>query len=290
MNNYFTYRLLKYQYSAILGETFNIGLLLSLPNQESYFIYPKRLHRLKNIYPDVEELHILYYLKGFKERIDKINKLDKGGLVFTNGEEDYLTKVSSELIANDDSALQFGKILKSTLYTEDINKIIEHLHNKYFFPYEKIGEDIPKNDEEYLLKTVKDQLKSKNDDIYTEFFSNKPSKTISNKRTSLEVKLYWKNGATHLIQPIGFDLERPHSIDNKANRFFGKFFLLKDALEKENATVDAIVSRPRDKKLFSAYDKALDILQEAPCEIFEEVQLAEYTERMIKELESHLDM
>ena len=71
----FTYALLQYHHSQVLGEVLNIGLVVYFPDHNKLdFIYPNKLIRLKFAYPDVPEKTIKSYFKYFQSRVDELNK------------------------------------------------------------------------------------------------------------------------------------------------------------------------------------------------------------------------
>ncbi len=288
MEKYFTYRLLRYRYSAVLDEIFNIGLLVTIPGVESQFLFPNNLKRIKEIYPETDEKHLKYYLDTFKKLTLNFNQSNRIELFFKEDPKKYIQQLSNYLITPDDSSLYFGKIQTCLVYTPNTDKIVSQLFEEYFFPYEKPIDKRILNDEKYLQKAIRDNIKKVNGAIYRKHFQNLEPIKISNNQTHLKFDLYWPNNTTHFVQPIGFDLKKADSIDNKANRFFGKFFQLEEAAKQENAQFDAIVSRPKDRKLFKTYDSALQILEKAPCTVYEEEKLTTYVDQVITGIEEHL--
>ncbi|AFM05408.1 hypothetical protein Fleli_3068 [Bernardetia litoralis DSM 6794] len=268
MNNFFTYSLLKYRYSAVLGEVFNIGLLVHFPNQEIAFLYPNKLNRLKGIYPNFLENNI----KNTLQNIDRF--VTEHGFYL----KDFpFHSIFSEIIVSDDSALFFDDCSTSLLYINDREKIKQQLYKKYFFPYEEYkSNSIKRITEREVIKNVKESIKNTNPLVYERYFKNLEKKEISNSATSMSIDLYWKNGATHLIKPISFDLLKAESIDNKANRFFGKFIQFQEQAEKESYIFDVFVTKPKRGALYKQYDKALQILEKAPIQLMEEEEIESY--------------
>ncbi|NJO02846.1 MAG: DUF3037 domain-containing protein [Bacteroidia bacterium] len=171
--------MLSFEYSAVLGEIFNIGLLLVFPDREVHFLYPKRLHRLREVYPDFGEQFIKENLKGFKRGVDKWNKAQAQQPIVVKDLDEYALKVRNHLLVPDDSSLQFGPFIKGVLYTPDREKIVNHLYHQYFFPYQRKHTAKPRHDEEYLTKTLKTRLQNQPEQIYEQYFQNLLPKEIS---------------------------------------------------------------------------------------------------------------
>ena len=285
MNEHFIYSVLKYQYSQVLGEVLNVGLLAFFAD-EWRFIYPQKLTRLKELYPDVEENHIKTYLQSFEKHSQKLSDRLQQEIDFEQFSiSDFEQKIKQEFLIKDDSALQFSEAKTSVKYSNNIDKISQNLYQKYFFPYDISQEK--RKDEEFILKELKILLKE-NQGIYNKYFQNQESKKISNEKTTLKVDLHWKNGQTHLVQPLNFDLKKETSIDNKANRYFGKLIQLQSEIEKGQYIIDIPLAKPSEKRLFKYYDRATRILSDAPAtNLIEEDKLQDYAEDTIRQLILH---
>lgn len=289
MSKHFKYSLLKYEYSQALGEVLNVGLLLFFPN-EWRFIYPKKLTRLKDFYPDVEEEHLKIYLDAFEKQAHQLNqKIQSNEIPFEEGFslDNFMEKVYAEFLPYDSSALYFSKARTSVLYSENRDKIAENLYEEYFFPYE-FANDRNQKDESMILRAIRNYIKEIGKDIFEHHFRNQEAKQISNNKTSLTIDLHWKNGKTHLVHPISLDLKRDSSIDRKANQYFGKFIQLRDEIQKGDYVLDIPVARPAEQRLFKDYDKALYILEDVEFgNVIEEENLKNYAQKAVNELASH---
>lgn len=288
MNNYFAYTILKYKYSQILGEIINVGLLVIFAD-EVRFIYPPQLKRLRDFYPEVEEHHIKNYLTGFEQYANSIsNNLKQKPLEFEESDfKTFAQKKVAEFLVKDDSALQFSELHYSVRYIPSNKKIVENLFEKFFFPYLDKQEESGKN-EEYIIKTIRNNIKEIQPAIFEKYFNHQLPKSIENDKTSLTFDLHWQNGQTHLIKPISFDLKQGSSIDNKANRYFGKFWQLNEEISTQNYVLDIPLIKPSQKILFKEYDKAVRILEDiSQLNLIEEEKLPEYTQKTIEALLAH---
>lgn len=282
----FQYALLQYHHSQLLGEVLNIGLVAYFPEHKRLeFIFPEKLIRLRYAYPEVPEKTIKSYFRYFQERIATLNKspnifYDKN---MENGLQQFLER---EFLAPDASSLQFGNYRNSVLYTPDIQKISDQLHNLYFSVFKIQDSNIKKIDESVLLRKYKKQLSkifTKNsslnnaNNLYFDY-SIKP-----NSGASVKFDVAWKeHGNTHLVKPVSFDLQRPESIQRKAWQYFGQFEDLHDLAVNNDYLFDVILAKPKSKDLIKPYDNAIRLLSKPErVNLIELDKLQEYSQLTI---------
>jgi hypothetical protein len=96
----------------------------------------------------------------------------------------------------------------------------------------------------------------------------------------------WKNGTTHLIKPISFDLKEERDIQIKSIQYFGYLDLLEEYAKKNEFKFDLLLCKPQDEKLLRSYENAIEIINKskAPKEIFTEERLIEYSDYTANEL------
>ena len=69
----YTYSILKYQHSALLGESLNIGVLIYFPFEDKFvFKYSRNLSRVKAVYEVVSEKTIKHYLFQIENSIKNL--------------------------------------------------------------------------------------------------------------------------------------------------------------------------------------------------------------------------
>ena len=259
----FTYALLQYHHSQILGEVLNIGLIAYFPHEQRLeFIYPEKLIRLKYAYPNVPEKTIKSYFRYFKERIDNLNL--NPDLFLEKDLEIGLQKfLEKEFLAPDASALQFGNFRTSVLYTPDIVKITDQLYNLYFSVFQVQGSNHKRVDESVLLRRYKKYL--------GDFLNEGTLSTAKNvfldyaiepqSNAPVKFDIAWKSDTNlHLVKPVSFDLLRPESIQRKAWQYFGQFEDLEDFATRNDYLFDVILAKPKSNKLSKSYDNAIRLL------------------------------
>lgn len=280
----YTYSLLQYVHSQVLGEVVNIGLLCIFPDQQQViFRSAENLSRPKGLYPNFPESLIRVYLKGFEQKSREINRqwpLFSDALA----SKSPATFIQEEFLYKDDSALQFSEPKTGVTYSADCNVIATHLYDQYLGKYQQKTVAPVRHNEDYILRSYKRLLQGQDSEI-VKFL--KTDYVISEK-VNLKFDLAWQNGSLHLVKPLSFDLATPQEIQAKSVVYLGYLTVLEEVAQKKNYTFDFLITRPQlpQPDLKNAYQNAIGILQEgkAPKAIIEENQLAAYTEKTIAEI------
>jgi hypothetical protein len=104
MTSPFTYSILQYRHSLILGEAINVGVLFQFHVEEKLEFISGNAHRLKLIYPDFDQTVCNYLIKGISKKI----KDENNSLFFDFNSNSNLKKyISSNLLPEDSTVLQF---------------------------------------------------------------------------------------------------------------------------------------------------------------------------------------
>jgi hypothetical protein len=283
----FTYGLLQYHHSQLLGEVLNIGLIVYFPQQHRLeFIYPEKLLRLRYAYPNIPEKTIKSYFKYFQKRIEDFNAQPS----FFNKydlEKSLQSFLENEFLPSDSSALQFGNYRTSVLYTDNLSHIRNQLYNLYFSVF-KI-QDNTKNrvDESVLLKQYKKLLKKfgKVDFPSTNIPNFQLDYAIEQKDSApIKFDVAWKESQNlHLVKAVSFDLLRADSIQRKAYQYVGQFYDLKEYAATNDLLFDLILAKPKNHTLFKAYDQALSALEKTGnINLIDQAGLASYSEKTVQ--------
>lgn len=262
----FTYSLLKYRHSQVLGEVLNIGLLVYFPlNNQLRFIYPEKLIRLRFAYPNVPVKTIKSYFRYFEQHTSELNEVPD--LFHTyNLKDSFENFIRNEFLPSDSSVLQFDQPKNSVLYTTDIDYICNQLYNLYFSVFEHQDNSLVKINEKVLLKQYKKliELHSVGDDPFypLDLPKLKYDFVIEPSRDSkLKFEIAWQSKTDlHLVKPVSFDLVKPESIMKKAYQYWGQFTDLQDYASNHNYVFDVILAKPASKQLFKSYDNAVRVL------------------------------
>ncbi len=279
MNSIFQYCPLQYHYNSASGEVLNVALLVLFPDQQKLaFVYPEKLTRLRAAYPNsIAERTIKAFFKGIASKVDALNRQPE---IFNDYSNRILDFINDEILVRDASALQFGEIKTSILYTEDLTKIIKQLEVLYLSAYEVEEVSYKKHTEEYLIKEYRNKIKLGDDQIFTR------RKIEENKQIGeYTFPFAWQNGTYNIVSPVSLDLKLPESIIKKATLNFGKFTLLQGYADEHKARFDILLAEPKLKGLASKYDEAVKILEQVPCvKLWDESQLDEYSQKTLDTL------
>ena len=262
----YTYCLLQYHHSQLLGEVLNIGLIVYFPHVKHLsFIFPEKLIRLRFAYPDVPEKTIRAYFKYFEKRVQELNQNPE---IFADYDLSKSLKlfVNNEFLPEDSSALQFGNFRTSVLYTPNVEHIRNQLYNLYFSVFQQHDNGNQKVDEVILLNKYKSFLKAYSNDGEAFKYNNRFSYDYAiepNKNSKLTFDVAWKGQHDwHLVKPVSFDLLRQDTINKKAYQYYGQFTDLQSYAENEHYVFDVILAKPKSKSLFNAYDNAIRLLEQ----------------------------
>lgn len=96
----------------------------------------------------------------------------------------------------------------------------------------------------------------------------------------------WQNGKKQVAAPISFDYQNKDDIIEKANKWIGRLYNLRQA---EDFAMTGIVAAPQRPELLNAFRDALEMLREAPKvrELVEEAQLEHFIPKIERDLEAH---
>lgn len=272
MKNEFKFSVLKYVHSRVLQEELIVGVLFYFPHKSRFeFKFPEKLGRLKGLYTNFSESLIKSYLKTFDEKAKEINKY-----YISQNIDNLDSFIEKEFLLKDSTALEFSKTKAGFLYTENLEQITNDILSIYLSNYFSEQKTTERHNERFLLKKIKDNFISFN--INPEKYLIK-DKIIEAENGYVKVEYAWQNGSTNLIKPISFDFSDPSQINKTALLNYGYLNFLKNKAQEDNLRFDLFVSRPIEKGLFQAYEKALKVLDstETPKKIIEEDCIEKYT-------------
>lgn len=281
MEKSYTYSLLKYKHSALLGESMNIGVFVYFDSDDSFhFIFNNRLTRLKSIYQNFPEKTIKNYLREINSRVTVVNKkIDK--LLLLEIENSFDSFLSNYFLPIDGSALQFDGAIKNFQYSKTNKEIITHLNSIYLFEPSEI-----KIDKEYEL--AKDFYRKVRKHVNEAGQSNRPNfykdyKVQNKTGVEFNFKFAWKNGSLNLVKPLNFDLSEPRYIANKAHLTYGLLIDLHDVAINNNLKYDLLLGIPTKKELFKEYDHSKKLLSQLDrIQLIEEDAIDVYAQELIE--------
>jgi len=264
------YSVLQYQHSQLLNEAVNVALLVYFPADKHIEFVLGNVNRIKALYPEFSPSFFQKFIKIIQSRVEFLQAKIPNEI---SSFDDFIHR---NILATDATVLQFSKTSSAAIANLSIESIVENYAN-LFLPDRNADKGLPiRHNEQYLVNKIKKS-----------FFANKDVQRKVRTENSFEYNglhfkfdLGWQNGSFNLIKTLSFDLLDESSIQNKAVTQFGNLTLLKNKAEDENLRFDLIVSKPQPPRLYKAYDKALDVLEQikVPKKVIEEKQITVYTE------------
>jgi len=261
--NKFEISILKYRHSYHLGEELNIGVLIySSSIKKLIFIYPPKLQRLSNVYPDISLSQIKSFLKDFDKLVEGYNKAlisntssNQNTLYDLNSSKfsELNSIISSKLLPIDSSAFYFTKAKKGT--TVELRKYVEYQRQELLQLYSSRLSRERKN-EEYVNNKIESFVNKE-----PVLKKNITSVVLKSEHFEEQYKYCWKNHHNNIITPVSFDYTNPASIDEKAWKIHGKLESFKSVVEQSDYKFDLIVTSPKSKDLFKKYENALKFLE-----------------------------
>lgn len=276
MSQRFTYSILQYKHSQILNETVNIGILFFFPESKDFYFTKGDTSRVKCIYQDIDSTLIDRALSSIYKKVEANKEFDTNSLFRSDlFPKDFSNKLT-ELLIPDSSSIQFSKPYTAALnYTE--YKSVAQKFSDLLLP--KIDKNLDHSTlrEPYIIKRFVEKIKSRNIVVDAHL---RRDHVVRDQGVEVKFDVSWKNGATHLLRPISFDLKKREEITIKSANNFGRLTLLGDAAKFYDYTFDLLLIKPRNEQFLEAYDDAKKILNKinAPKSIIEEENVDAYAD------------
>jgi hypothetical protein len=252
----FAYTALRYRPSYLLGEEVNIALLFHFFEEDKVsFIYPKHLSRIAAFYPPADLAMLRKCLRGIERKLE-------GASGLLSSQESL-----GRLLLPDASNLYFEPLRQGRYQSAD--DLIAHYRELYFGHYRKEDASVRK-DEQYIQSVFERSLPA------TDACERDYVLETSRQKTVFEFA--WRQDGLFLAKCIGFDLQREASIQQKALRWLGEFSLLQRY--GPEATMLALLSKPRHAHLHASYRQALQVLRDAPVRLVEEPEIASLAQQV----------
>lgn len=278
-DNYYTYCLLKYKHSPFLDESVNIGVLIYFVDSQRFsFKYSKNLSRIKSIYNNVPEKTIKEYLRQIHNRLLKYQSNNED--IFPLNDSNLKEFLHHNILPIDATVLQFSTF-KTDVLDIDESIIEDIIFEQYFI--EDIKTSNNQSQEPKIISHLYSELKKSG--FYEVVNKSRVQKDFNVKTNTgnFNFDFAWKNGVWNLVKPVGFDLKTGDGIIQKARNNLGEFTDLESEVKAQYKCA-IIVGKPSDRKLYSNYSKALDILHKLPktIKVLEENDLKQYSREVVE--------
>lgn len=285
MSTFFKYSILRYVHSAVLGEVLNVGILFFFPEKNHIaFKHPAHLGRIRGVYDgDFSENLVGNILKGLSKKVEQMNKTLQNNIPQL-AYSDIDNFINHNLLLEDSTVLQFDNA--QTAFSDvAIEVTIKEYYYLLFSHYHDNKTLTIKHNEEFISKKFQNYL-SKKDQNYLNFISKNVELNVPDLPDGkFNFEFTWNNHVQHLVKPVSFDLTDSKNITQKAAAYFGYLSCIAPILSDKK--IDLLLTRPQDKDLFSAYDKAIRLLDNVVLkkELIEQEELEKYADIVLSEAE-----
>lgn len=274
----YAFSVLRYVHDILAGEFINVGVVLYAPQAKFLSaVCTSKYGRLSKMFSDVNSSHFRKSARFIQSRLEEEGERLIKELPFENPPTG-LKEITSKILPIDDSSLQFSP--EGYGVTEDPQKTLEHIYNRYVEKYYERHEKHSRSDDE-VWRVFKKTFEEKR--IIKHL---KPHQIIGT-NYEYEFKHCWKNQIWHANQPISFDLTESDMIVDKAHVWIGRIESLVDGGEKFKLNV--LLGKPADEKLKSSFSKAQNILNKMQCEheFIDEDKAEDFAEFLRTEIGAH---
>lgn len=281
----FSYSVLEYVHSDLLGESLNIGILFHFTeSRKLIFRQPTNFSRLRCAYGrSFSSSSVGAVLKGISTQVAKINKDKPLGLDSLFRTEGY-DFILDRLLLTDATVLRFKEWRTAVQYADAIT-VADNYYELYFKHYNEDQDDIVRRDEEFIAKDIKRLLYQRNSN-YANFIKRDvqiAAPKLPDGHFAFDFS--WQNEVLHYVKPIGFDLQEQKNINQKAAAYFGYLSAISD--EVGSSKIDILITRPQKRILWEAYDKAIALIDSVGIskKFVEQGDFEEYADDIIDHLE-----
>lgn len=273
----YTFVVLRYVHDMMTGEFVNVGLVLYVPQTRRLLVRTSTsVARLRAAFPDIQRSAFTGTMRGIERAGKKLAKDAVLDQMFGGGAE--VTKFARQLVADDDSALQWSPAGGGL--TTDPDRTFAKLFDRQVERYNTSASQKLTDDE--VWRPVRDKLMERH--VKVEFVE----KVLVGATDEISFKHAWKNGVWHAYEPLSFDLANADSIKEKARRWRGHLDAVRDGGDGQ-LKLHLVVAAPRHDALLPAYQTALRILERAAFEpqIYDETHVDELVDIIQDEVAAH---
>ena len=283
----YIYSTLKYQHSALLGESLNIGVLIYFPFEDKIvFKYSKNLGRIKAIYDVISEKTIKHYLSQIESTVKNFS--DYKSPFFDIDKDNFFDLfIEKNILPKDGSVLQFAESKQAFLNSRTIEETIAYLSNRFIFEVQKSHSfnnslkepQLTKKFYGYLSDLDFEKINSTDERFHKDYI------VVNETGNEFNFEYAWQNGTLNLVKAISFDLKEARGLADKAYKNFGLFTDLKNEAIANNLRCDLLIGKPVSKDLYRDFDHAINLLRTLEkVDIIFEDEIENYSKIAIKAL------
>lgn len=245
----YQFSLLRYVHNVATEEFVNIGVVMWVP-AEKQFLYKltERYGRLSNFFDGFNSAGYRQMLRELKHRLRDASKQE------TNGKVETISDLLPQIVLIESGCFQWAAAMGGI--TLDPSQRLNQLFAEMIERHED-QHDSTRRDEAAVMKGVVERFRQHG-------IAAKLSENVEIKggKYSYKFKYGWQNGNRQVMEPISFDYEDKKLVIEKANRWAGRLYNLRQA--EDDFQMTGIVAPPQDPHLTEAFNQAIEMLNDAP--------------------------
>jgi hypothetical protein len=256
-----------------------VGVIFIIPELDIVeFHYPKKINRLSQAYPSLNEKIIKKYLTSFEKKSRSLNKY------ISKYSFDFNELLFDQLLVEDSSSLQFDKF-RNAIFFDDYKSSINNYVKLILGPYNSptVGKERKYSDND-VINLITKEIESLNPEK-KDLLKFDDKRILKNNFVSFKSDFYWKNTDTHYVKGLSFDLANETNIVEKSILINGQLRQLEKSLLK-NSKIDLIIHEPSNSEFIEAFAEASVILldNQLDKEIIKSNNSNEYTNRILQNI------
>ena len=256
MKRHFSYSVLQYKHSLVLGEALNVGILFYFPEENMLEFVFANGHRAKSIYPDFDPVLFNSLIQTLKRKLTKQGKL----LLSADLNEGLKSYIQTFILGENASALQFSVPVLTLSTFPTIQETIRFYSNQLLPGIITEKPAVMRYNEHLIIKEYVGYVFEKHQDLEKKI---KRNEEITEKGLSWKFDVAWRYNSFNLVKPVSFDLSDEQSIQTKATTVHGLLSVLGSYGKKNNCRFDLLLAIPKNPRLFRLYDNAVSIIDSA---------------------------
>ena len=247
----YEFSILRYSFDPLTQEFINVGIVLY--SAATGFLQARvstNYGRASKMFGHIDGVRYRTVLRHLQSELDKLSlEMDRGQLF---GSSATLDLSLSQILPVDDSSLRFDK--GGAGVSDNLGKTCERIYRRYVSGSESGVPECRTREEVWrTFRKPLEQLSLTNRLI---------PKKIEAQDYRYEFEHAWKNGVWNLYEPISFDLLDESAIREKANKWLGRAFSLRES--PEPFTLALLLGAPQSSRLKDAFQHAENILNKIP--------------------------
>ena len=273
MNNYFTYSVLQYKHSLVLGEVLNVGILFYFPDESRFEFVKGDGYRAKAIYPDFDNSLFNGYIRNITDKVK--HHVDLFNL--QSNKTDLTKYIHQHILAEDAAGLVFSNPVQVKNVIGAIEKVIKQYSGLLLPGIITEKPSVIKHNESFILRTFQGYFQDKYKQVEKKLQKNT---VLKKKHFDIRFELSYNARINKFIKPLSFDLTEDSAIQTKAAVTYSHLIDLAEYAKANKSSFDFLIAPPQETGFKRDYENALDFIDsvKAPKRLVKQENWKDYTQ------------